>query len=239
MLFENDRPKIPVDYDLAEAQKAASRRFGRRVGQLAIERVIVRGFRNQTDGLWVPHSQAEFTSVVKDPRTQLRSARFFIDNKYFLGKRYWETLGKFKTYLASSVQHKKGLDQALLPDRSFTPDSILQNANATRWMENYAIALGGFAIRKWAQPHWTKRIVQARQDAQDYIGTLNDEDLMLFYDEAVWSTRSREQYWTEKLDIIQANYDVTSDPNLVAPDYAYDDDPENYINDLYPSVYTL
>lgn len=224
-----ETPRIPGEYDEAMARNAALRRF-RRVGALALNKQKTAGFRSKTMGLWVPYSAAENTSVVTPPDAQLIRDRIATKQRvrtqlsqtdkdeaetediarWASRKIFRERRAKFRQYYEQSAQHLIGLQGALRPDRTYDTESIFDARWALHWMSEYVIALKGFNEHKWLQKHWVRKREEARREAGEYIRGLPDQELLDFYDEAVWNTWSRKLYW-QPIVFRRDNTDPTQD----------------------------
>jgi hypothetical protein len=147
---------------------------------------------------------------------------------------------KFRNYQIDALQQMFYLSQALdVENRSYSKESIMENDLAINGLKWYLVMLKSFsgktddgsslAVRKWVQPRWTKVVDKEMNLANNYLDSLNNEELFLIYEESFYNNWCRQIYWGE---VNTEHKKYLRKTNNIEPDYV-EVPIEVYENDLF------
>ena len=235
-------PSQPDVYDINRAKEAARNRK-KRTGYLATTKRTT-GFDKRVKNLWVPQTAGENTIVVKTPEPHARETKLHakerVKEKYSETDvaeslvRHWASFssmgaetklrGKYNEYLIDSLRKKAELLKGLNPDRTYSRDSLTSSDLAVNALTMYVVNLASFVgensnengKRVWIQENWTHKMAQAKDQAQEYLHTLTETNLLGIYDEAVQNYWSRELFWR---DVQQKHQDHLKQNRVTEPQY--------------------
>lgn len=192
------RREIPIKYDEQLALKARTRR-NRRLGGLILNEAN-KGFFKVDRGLWIPTSKGEISCAIDTPMLTMNKSKHTIyektHHKGYAKKAFHEARKRMEKYYIEASKDRWLLSKGLLrnPAREYTEQSISHSKIVIVALAKYVQDLNSFIERDWPQDRW-RRYRQNYDRAEEQVKSLESEDLLNLYDEAVWSTRSRMRYW--------------------------------------------
>lgn len=225
MLGLQGRPFITREYDITRAREAAQRRKQRK-GELAIPK-RTQGFMRQAERLWIPKSGTENSAVILSPEAKLERdkhmIRGLVQDKYEgtdvapARARQWgnfaaraaeeKTFGTQLNYIIDARKDFVNLCGALEKGSlAYDGDAIRASEPALGGIASYLIYLRAFIgagkddaeKRKWMQKRWVNVWGAEEDRARSQIEIMPNHELEGFYDEALYNSWSREQYWQER-----------------------------------------
>lgn len=219
------------------------------------------GFVKASGGLFVPKSGTENSAVILSPEAKLvREKHMLVDavmNKYQDDERISpdkaRRLGRFAArehevrfhsrnynYIINAKQDFWALCQALEPGSlEFDAEAIRESELATRGIVRYLVSLKSFVglgrpdgkKRQWLQTRWTHKVMEAKHWAEGVIDALPAHELEDVYDEAVYSSWSRELYWqgAEKRRVEKKRELANREPDYIeVPISVYENTPDAF-----------